>query len=236
MPSLDIDDFLRSVLAQVKFPFDKAAIRAELESHFLDRIDEYLEQGYDEETAERLSVEGMGDPQEIGIELNKQHNPIIGWLWWLSHIAIVILVVINIFIVGIPIISSLIPYDPAKGIAPNDIVYNIKINQKVRLDDTLIKFTNVIFEKNGDLNIIYEHYDTRLWGGGWSLGGIGTVSDDLGNEYWSGSGSSNGGIITKGIRTIENFDKEAEKLIISYEGFNRSYRVEIPLKAGEIYE
>ncbi|MEM5818034.1 MAG: permease prefix domain 1-containing protein [Desulfitobacterium hafniense] len=81
MPSPELDNFLRNVLSHVKFSFDRKAICSELESHLWDRIEDYLEQGYDEATAERLAVEGMGDPKEIGIELNKQHNPIIGWLW-----------------------------------------------------------------------------------------------------------------------------------------------------------
>jgi|GEM_PF-2683005 len=53
------EDFLQKVLAEIKFPFDKAAIRSELESHLMDRMEEYLEAGYDEETAEGLAVKGM---------------------------------------------------------------------------------------------------------------------------------------------------------------------------------
>ncbi|AFM01125.1 hypothetical protein Desde_2820 [Desulfitobacterium dehalogenans ATCC 51507] len=236
MPSPKIDDFLRSVLSHVKFSFDKRAIHSELEGHLLDRIEEYLEQGYDEETAERLSVEGMGDPEEIGTELNKQHNPVIGWLWRLTHTAVVLLVAVNLFMIGIPLIDSLRVYDPAKDIPPTDIVYDLMVNEKVRLDDSVIKFTRIILKKNGELSIIYKYYDTRFWGTGWSFSGIGNISDNLGNDYWAGSGASNGGIVTRGIRTFENFDKTAEMLIISYENYNRSYRVEIPLKAGDVIE
>ncbi len=192
----ELDDFLRTVLSYVKFSFDKKAIRSELESHLWDRIEDYLEQGYEEEAAVHLAVEGMGEPKEIGIEAD----------------------------------------DPAKDIPPTDIVYDLKVDEKVYLDDTVIEFTRVILKKNGELSIIYKYYDTRFWGRGWSLGGIGRISDNLENEYWSGSGSSNGGIVTKGIRTFKDFDKTAETLIISYDHFNRSYRVEIPLKAGDVHE
>ncbi|CDX02314.1 hypothetical protein SDC9_10977 [bioreactor metagenome] len=192
----ELDDFLRTVLSYVKFSFDKKAIRSELESHLWDRIEDYLEQGYEEAAAVHLAVEGMGEPKEIGIEAD----------------------------------------DPAKDIPPTDIVYDLKVDEKVYLDDTVIEFTRVILKKNGELSIIYKYYDTRFWGRGWSLGGIGRISDNLENEYWSGSGSSNGGIVTKGIRTFKDFDKTAEILIISYDHFNRSYRVEIPLKAGDVHE
>ncbi|KTE89926.1 permease prefix domain 1-containing protein [Desulfitobacterium hafniense] len=192
----ELDDFLRTVLSYVKFSFDKKAIRSELESHLWDRIEDYLEQGYEEEAAVHLAVEGMGEPKEIGIEAD----------------------------------------EPSKDIPPTDIVYDLKVDEKVYLDDTVIEFTRVILKKNGELSIIYKYYDTRFWGRGWSLGGIGRISDNLENEYWSGSGSSNGGIVTKGIRTFKDFDKTAEILIISYDHFNRSYRVEIPLKAGDVHE
>ncbi|SHN77905.1 permease prefix domain 1-containing protein [Desulfitobacterium chlororespirans] len=232
----ELDDFLRTVLSHVKFSFDKKAIRSELESHLWDRIEEYLEQGYEKEAAVHLAVEGMGEPKEIGIELNKQHNPLIGWLWWLTNKAVVLLVAINLLFYGIPIMDSLTAYDPAKDILPTDIVYDLKVDEKVCLDDTVLEFTRVILKKNGELSIIYKYYDTRFWGRGWSLGGIGRISDNLENEYWSGSGSSNGEIVTKGIRTFTNFDKTAEILIISYDHFNRSYRVEIPLRAGDVIE
>lgn len=236
MPSPKIDKFLQSVLAQVKFPFDKAAIRSELENHLLDRIQEYLDEGYDEETAARLAVEGMGDPKEIGTELNKQHNPFIGWLWKLTNGALIMLVIINIFLAGIPIALSLVAYNPAEDIPDTEIVYNLKIDEKVRLDDKVIQFTDVILEKNGDLNIAYKYYDTRFWRKGWIVGGIGTISDNFGNIYRSSSDYSTGGIITKGVRTVKKFDQAAEKLIISYDNYNRSYRMEIPLKAGEEFE
>lgn len=69
---------------------------------------------------------------------------------------------------------------------------------------------------------------------GWSFGSIGTIKDNLGNEYFDGSGSSSGGIITKGVRTVSNFSSEADILIIEYDLYNRYYKVEIPLKTGDL--
>ena len=67
--------FLEQVLSYVKFPFDRDEIRLELESHILEKIEYYIEQGYDRETAEQYSIKDMGDAREIGIALNKEHNP-----------------------------------------------------------------------------------------------------------------------------------------------------------------
>lgn len=130
------------------------------------------------------------------------------------------------------LLSTIFSSNPKNNIAKENIVYNIKANQRVKIDDRVIKFKNVIYEKDGNMNIVYEHYDTKLFGTTWSLGHIKTVKDNLGNEYSIDSGSNYGGIISKGVETVEDFSSEADTLIIEYDMYNRYYKVEIPLKAG----
>jgi len=233
MPSPKKEKFLEEVLSYIKFPFDRDDIKSELEYHIIDKIDYYTEQGYDKETAEELAINNMGNAQEIGIELNKQHNPFIGWVWNITNIMVVLFGILSIFIIGIPFLSSLFNSNPINDIPKSDIVYKIDVDEKVKIDDTVIHFTNVVYEKKGDMNIIYEYYDTKLLGTGWTLGTIGTISDNLGNTYFNGSGGSSGGIKTKAIRTVENFAQEANTLIISYDFYNRKYKVEIPLQVGD---
>jgi hypothetical protein len=233
MLSSKSDKFLKDILSYVKFPFDRNDIRLELEDHMSDKIDYYIEQGYDMEKAEQLSISDMGDAKEIGIELNKQHNPILGWLWKITNVIVVLFAIWNIFFVGIPTVSSLFNRNLINEIPKVNMVYKIDVDKEVKIDDMVIRFTNVVYEKNGDMNIFYEYYDTRLWGMGWSLGNIGKITDNLGNAYRSGSGSGSGGVKSKGRVTVHNFSKEADILIISYDSYNRKYRVKIPLKAGE---
>jgi hypothetical protein len=236
MPSHKKDKFLAEVLSYIKFPFDRDDIRSELDSHILDKIDYYIEQGHDKEKAEQLSINDMGEAKEIGMELNKQHNPFLGWVWKITNVMVILFVIVNIYIVGTPILMSLFDRNPMNEIPKSNIVYKIDIDEKVKLDDAVIHFTNVVYEKNGDMNILYEYYDTKLWGTGWSFGGTGNITDNLGNTYFDGSGGGGGGIKSKYIRTIENFAKEADTLIISYDSFNRKYRVEIPLQVGDSNE
>lgn len=232
MPSLRKDKFLEEVLSYIKFPFDRTDIKYELECHISDKMDYYAEQGYDKETAENLSVNDMGEAKEIGIELNKQHNPILGWLWKITNVIVILFAVWNIYVIGAPVVMSIFSNNPINDIPKSDIVYKIDLDKKVKLDDTLIHFTNVVYEKNGNMNIIYEYYNSKLWGTGWSLGSIGSITDNLGNSYFTGSGGGGGGIKSKCIRTVENFSREADTLIISYDNYNRKYRVEIPLQVG----
>ena len=71
---------------------------------------------------------------------------------------------------------------------------------------------------------------------GWSLGYIGTVKDDKGNEYFSGSGYQGAGIVSKGRKSLRDFPEDAKSLIIEYDLYNRYYKVEIPLKSGDSIE
>lgn len=233
MPLPKKDKFLEEVLIYIKFPFDRDDIKSEIECHILDKIDYYTKQGYDKKTAEQLAINDMGDAKEIGIELNKQHNPVLGWVWKITNVMVVLFTIWNIYIIGAPFISSFFISDPINDIPKSNIVYKIDIDEKVQLDDTIIHFTNIVYEQNRDMNIFYEYYDTKLWGNGWSMGTIGNITDNLGNSYMSGSGYVSGGIKSKGRKTLRDFSKDANTLIISYDNYNREYRVEIPLQVGD---
>ena len=92
-----IEEFLDETLSYVKFVLDRYEIKLELKDHMMDKLDYYIESGHDGKEAEKLSLIDMGDPKERGVELNKQHNPIIGWIWRISRIAVILFIIINIF-------------------------------------------------------------------------------------------------------------------------------------------
>ena len=57
---------------------EQAAIQAELAGHIEDHMEGLLELGYSPELAEERTLDAMGDPKEVGRELNKQYP--LGWL------------------------------------------------------------------------------------------------------------------------------------------------------------
>ena len=67
---------------------EKLAIRAELDGHIEDHMEGLLELGYDEALAEERTLAAMGDPKEVGRELNRQYT---GWGWVLLSRAAVLL-------------------------------------------------------------------------------------------------------------------------------------------------
>lgn len=232
-------DFLDAVLSYVKFPLDREEIRLELSDHIVDKIQYYVEQGLSYKEAEAKAIMDMGDPKDIGSQLNKEHNPIIGWLWVISKGLVSIFILINIFIVGprlLYLTFSIFDPSPIKDIPKEDIVYKLDINERVQIDDRVINFTDIVYDKNETIHIIYNYYDKKIWRMGWSHGYLGTIKDDKGNEYFSGSGYRGGGIVAKGRKSIRDFPRDAKSLIIEHDFYNRYYRVEIPLESGDANE
>lgn len=83
----------REVLQQVRFWPDHPAIQKELAAHLDDGKADLLRLGYDQDLAEERVLKGMGDPVEIGLALDRAHQPWLGWLWqvsrWMAVLALV---------------------------------------------------------------------------------------------------------------------------------------------------
>ena len=60
-----IEDYLDNVVPEKISPQKQDELRAELESHIYDRVDFYMESGYDEETALEKAVEQMGETESV---------------------------------------------------------------------------------------------------------------------------------------------------------------------------
>lgn len=163
---------------------------------------------------------------------DEQHNPFIDGVWKTTNRLVIAFAIFNLYMLGIPALSF-IGGNAVINIPKSNIVYKIDVNEKVRLDDRIIKFTKIIYDKNGDMNIFYEYYNAGIRRSAWSLGTIGDITDNLGNTYFEGSGSSSGGIKTKSVCTVKNFSSEADTLIISYDHYNRKYKVAILLEVGD---
>ena len=70
---------------------EREAIRQELDGHMEDHMEALRELGYDEQEAEARTLAAMGDPAEVGRELNRQYT---GWGWVLLSRAVVLLTVV----------------------------------------------------------------------------------------------------------------------------------------------
>ncbi len=76
---------------------EREAIRQELDGHMEDHICALLELGYDRDLAEERTMARMGDPEEVGRELNKQYPVVWRVLMWLSTLTLVCMALFILF-------------------------------------------------------------------------------------------------------------------------------------------
>lgn len=70
-----MEEFIKNITEQIRCVRAREAVAKELSDHILDQAAAYEEQGEEHETAVGRAVREMGDPVEIGVELDRIHRP-----------------------------------------------------------------------------------------------------------------------------------------------------------------
>lgn len=229
MPWHDVDEFLNEVCKHIKYKGAHLDVTDELQNHIRDHMDDFIGRGMDEETAVRMAVEAMGDPVEIGNSLNKLHKHYLGWILSITDLLIVIAILWTSLIIGFGISSSFGSF----SLMPKseNIVYSVNVNEKDKIDSRTVVIKEVVLDKSGRIYIRYNDYSTPF-----SLGQSMMdfqVYDDKGNTYLGGGSQSKEAFFSRSyLRYFDNWDKNAKKLIIDYDHYNRRMRFEIPLGGG----
>lgn len=96
MSEHSIYTWVETAAGQMKFPPDRKYVRQELWDHLIDRREDFLAQGKTMAEAEAAAVAVMGDPVEIGRQLNRIHRPILGWIWKISQILLIAVLVFSL--------------------------------------------------------------------------------------------------------------------------------------------
>lgn len=227
----EIEEYLDEICSHVKYKRDRQAIREEIGSHINERIWDLKHDGVSEEEAVARAIETMGDADTIGISLNKVHNPILGWIFFITNIAAKVSMGVLIFWFAFSLISELEPFKPGKS--KSDIVYEKKLDLKGKIDDTAVKFKNVVLYKDGDVWIEFLQYPTRL-------SSIDNYSTTWGFEAYTDNGeriegiygNERSGVFFKRSAIIFNA-RGSDKIVLDYDKYNRKMRVEIPLTGEE---
>ena len=104
---MDRQTYVEQVLANLRrvTPGERAAIRDEIDGHIEDHICDLLDLGYSPELAEERAMSFMGDPVEVGKELDKQYP--LRWLV-LGRVALVLTAMMCVVaVLGFGILSHL---------------------------------------------------------------------------------------------------------------------------------
>lgn len=85
-------EFLKTVRKEIHYIFARNEIEKELEQHLNESVEDLLAEGLSIDEAEAQAVLQMGDAKEIGRELNKVHNPLIGYLIVLTRCILLLMI------------------------------------------------------------------------------------------------------------------------------------------------
>lgn len=237
MRSPDWEKYVKDILSHVKFKYDHNDIYFEIMEHMEDLYDDLVNEGIDENEAIKLTVEYMGDSEEIGKALNKEHNPFVGWIYRILKYCIILLVILNIIPVFTLVASIFLSIHSFFWINGNieEEGKNIAITQEIgetrKIDSTYVFFDKLIRYDNGDIKIIYSIFQNPFsFGTKWTNGNIGKVYDEDNNEYSFNGGIGGGSYYSYYENNIYDFPENAEKFIIKYDYNGRKYIVEIPME------
>ncbi|WP_110113853.1 FtsW/RodA/SpoVE family cell cycle protein [Bacillus sp. CGMCC 1.16541] len=92
--------FLEKVTAYIRSKEARNFVSVELQHHIDEARQQWLEKGLTEQQAEQKAIEQMGDPEKLGIKMNKLHRPKIDWM----------LLLLFVGALGLGFLPSLIPF------------------------------------------------------------------------------------------------------------------------------
>lgn len=256
------NEWMEQVLREVRFAPDRRKIRQELAEHMEDRMEEYLEAmgAYDDadgcpdfdellEKAEVRLMNSMGDPEELGRELNQQHKPWLGWLWMASRVlltASVCLVAGLTVLLGVTALEestgTLYPEEKyqqmAKYFDPDynhsgDIYYCLEPDYKVELLDTEITFRLFAYDdSDGRLELLVTSSGTAyLKNAALAFQCNGKIPTMIQSENGQ---DSQGNYLELSKITYERFDRDAETLHITYDKFGEHFEFTVDIASGVV--
>lgn len=97
MANYNRNGWLDTAMDQVRCKPEHKAIRAELLGHIEDKEQYFLDSGMEPSQAVRAAVDAMGDPVEVGKELDKAHPFVWGKLYTVCKVVIMLLCVAVLF-------------------------------------------------------------------------------------------------------------------------------------------
>ncbi len=237
---MDRNAYMTKVLAQLRHVTgeERAAIRAEIDGHMEDHICALLDLGYDQALAEERTLAAMGDPAEVGRELNKQYP--LGWLV-LGRLAAAMTVVLGLILVlGLPLLGNLFSSAAAR-LSPER-------HQETRLetvtgeswmdlrypaaDDILRVYRVAVGQWDGErvAEVFTVNYDPAFWGvASKALADRVTLENQRGERLGRGGGSSDSGSCWR--RLYAELEPEDTYVTLRYERFGE--RLELRLSLPE---
>lgn len=238
---MEQNEFCDRVLALVRHATteEKEAIRTELLGHMEDHAAALVERGKDPDAALALAAQAMGDPEEVGRELDKQY-PLV-WLA-VSRIALILSILVGIaMLFHLPL--TIFPFSNIQARTQEipmtldnlhgSCIYTVDLRTDVGSD--VLRVFGVGLEPFWDgetatVNLAMCNYDRNPFGQacGTLLNYLTYEVDGEAVESRSGGGASNAGAAYWFARNIA-VSRKAEYIAVCYDRFGTKVRLEVPL-------
>ena len=154
------DEFISRVVRQVRFTPDRRGIKRELEAHLEDAAAQRMADGADARQAAAEAVAGMGDPEEIGRELNRAHNQFIGWTWLISKWAFIVVILMlglsgSLFIIVTDLFAPrVVSYEELdEEYNVGDPVYTAEVGESQSLGSRTVTLDEVLIYSDGRVEV-----------------------------------------------------------------------------------
>ena len=227
------DCYINEILSYVKFKYDHKDIRRELAEHMTDLKEDLMSDGMDEEAAEYMTIAHKGEASEIGQELDKEHHALLGWLWRITRIIAIVLIILNIpqlhMLVSGLASNMFEKYEPSTDA---EVVWHMELDEEYQIyDDTLI-LGEIYYYEDGMMDVVYRTKRSPFarsidWGLTISLG----IFDKEGNDIRAGGGGyKSGGYYGFGVDHLDDVPVDAKTLEI----YCSDLVVTVDLETGEV--
>ena len=234
--------FASDVLKEVKFKYDHTGIRRELLDHMEELYEDLQAEGMDADVAEIMAAEYMGDAKEIGQALNKEHSPVLGWLW-LGCRRLVLVLLVLFLLNGIPIVKTLVAgfFTPYWEKTDSPLVYKVPLEKEMKWYGEEITMQELRYYADGTLELRGTSLDwNRHWGNVSGFYATLCLRDEDGRIYVSEGGNGNQISLESGLwfRTqafFHGFPLDAEKAELQY-GRYGTQCIEIELSEGRDWQ
>lgn len=208
--------YLNDVVSHVRFVFDRKQIRQELTEHMEDLYEDLLSQEIDEAQAAELTVDYMGDSEELGKELNKVHNPVLGYIWLV--LAILCLVVTAQTAFGLLDTGKEIAkgyFAEVRPASDSEVVYTIFPEVEKQVYDYTLYIDKIVYYEDGTMEVDYATWRNpfsrdEYWT--FEIRAFPYVGEKV--YYDSGGSYKDGRFYGKGQIKLENVPEEADCLKI----------------------
>lgn len=227
--------YLEEVLSFVRFRYDHRAIRRELTEHMEDLYEELLAEDFAEDAAAEAVLQCMGDAEEIGRALDKEHGVVLGWIWRSLRTVVIVLFLFNI----IPILSFCTAffsnwsaeYEPRED---HTLLWRMELDKEYQMYDDTLLLEDLYYYENGLLELFYKTKRSPFARSiDWSISLSLQAFDAEGNEIQTcGGGWSHGGYISVGAQHLDAVPQDVKTLEI----YTGHFVFSVDLETGEVTE